>query len=507
MSMKKILMAAAAVTALTAGVANAATLDLTNSTIGSTNLAQAGGTSSTTVSEPYTIASELNAPGSIPSVLQFVPTGSIAAGTYLVTWTISGGTFDTTSVVYSGVQTVLATVTAQTTSPSTGSATSLTGIFSSTNTPTSFKVAVPIITGTGKSPVVITGSITTQQGVAVDGGAIAAQTVIDYRAGLKLQSTNRTATLALSTFKQFYGWDASATPAANTSSKISNAVIATAVGYAANDNPTAASDGRTSDFVWAAPGTAGAVGTKVSGNVGTLVSSSSITISGSFSAFQPVLASASPTGGVTTDYAFTNTQSPTTLGTGSMTLTGTQSSAFNAGTAVIGLLPLDSTALVAGSESTYSITATPSAQTGYTAQTYAAKSLGSVVFEGTTINAPWVGDGTNGINTTIRLNNQSATAAIPYVQVKLISPFTTGTSGSVASTATCSVGAVPAGGELLITSEKLQACFGNFKRADVTVTLGAGVATGVTAKMRTTAVNGTVSEVTLGKGSGTALAF
>jgi hypothetical protein len=75
----------------------------------------------------------------------------------------------------------------------------------------------------------------------------------------------------------------------------------------------------------------------------------------------------------------------------------------------------------------------------------------------------------------------------------------------VVSTANCTVGTVPASGELLISSATLQACFGDFKRADVTVVVGSTSLSTVTAKARTTSVNGTVSEVTLGKGSGNAL--
>jgi len=146
----------------------------------------------------------------------------------------------------------------------------------------------------------------------------------------------------------------------------------------------------------------------------------------------------------------------------------------------------------------------PTLATGYTAVSYSTKTLGKLTYEGTSIYAPWVGDGTNGISYTIRLSNSSATA-IPFVQALLTSPYTTGTSGTVASTANCSVGTVPAAGELLVSSATLQACFGNFKRADVTLIVGSAAApAATTAKMRATAVNGTVSEVTLGTGAAAA---
>jgi len=498
--MKKILMTAVAVSALSAGAASAASLSSSLSTIGGQALTLTTGTY-----EPFTIANEVDAPGELVAALAFVPsTTGIINGTYNVTFNVSGGTFNTTGSVTPIVATVVNTNATPATATCTISSVTTTAIVAQCVTPGSdavakFTLAAGIATGVAKAPVYISGSIATTTGTAVDGGAIASVQVVDYRTGYKTKATARNAALLLTTFKKMRevvttgsatAIGSVATVAAGAG--LNNMQIASAAGFDLNTNPLS---GAAADLVYQATGTTLSL---------TNITAISATVAGNLSVLQPVFASTF-TSGTSTDFSFTDTQSPATVGTGSVVLSANNLTAFKAGSGVVGV---EQNAAIAAAipESGYTLSMTPTLASGYTAQSYSTKTIGSLSYEGTAIYAPWIGDGSNGISTTIRLNNQGTTA-IPFVQAKLTSPFTTGTSGTVASTATCTLGTVPASGELLITSATLQACFGNFKRADVTIVLGATAATGVTAKARTTAVNGTVSEITLGKGNNVALTF
>ncbi len=477
MSMKKILMAAAAVTALTAGVANAAKLDISStgskvSTVFLDNLTSA----TTGVAEAYSLPSELvqSSTDQINAKLVFAPSaGAIPAGTYNVTWNVSGGTFASAVPAFTGVDAAGATATVVGALVSQTS-TSITATYTVTGTSTvaGFIMTQPILVGTAKTPVSVSGNIATQGGTAIDGGAIAAQTIIDYRPGYKIQATAANPKLSLnSSFKAFTG------PA-------TSANIATAFGIVPNINPAPTvsnTDTLYKDYV------AGVLDTAP-------ITSAKLTVSGATSTWKLQL---QDTGGTPQIVgADTGTTDTITVNTGAAF------TAFKAGSAIVSLA--QKTTPEVGAESAYSVaTVVTVAPTGniITAPTLSPKTLGSVTYEGTSIYAPWVGDGTNGISYTIRLSNSSATTAIPFVQARLTSPFVTGTSGTVASTATCTVGTVPASGELLVSSATLQACFGNFKRADVTLIVGSSAApAATTAKMRATAVNGTVSEVMLGKG-------
>jgi len=488
MSMKKILMTAVAVSALSAGAASAASLS-TASTIGTVSLSNGAATPAI---EPYTIASEVDAPGSAVGVLTFVPTGTIAAGTYKVTWNITGGTFGAVTSV-AGVDSAAA---ATTCTVSTSSTTSIVALCTPAANVATLTLTVPIATGTAKTSVVVSGNLTNTSDVAVDGGAITGVTVIDYRAGLKTQATAYNAKLNISGgFKKFAGTASGGVAA----TAIDNVEIGGGVGFARNDDSAATPLGGSYDRVY------------VDG-AATRISPASIqaitaTVTGTLGVLKPVFASAISAGGSgTTNNTFTDAQSPATTGSGTATLSAGNLAAFIAipATGKVGLAQVAATA-AAIAESSYTISMVPTLATGYTAVSYSTKTLGKLTYEGTSIYAPWVGDGTNGISYTIRLSNSSASTAIPFVQALLTSPFTTGTSGTVASTANCSVGTVPAAGELLVTSATLQACFGNFKRADVTLIVGSAAApAATTAKMRATAVNGTVSEVTLGTGAAAA---
>jgi len=482
--MKKILMTAVAVSALSAGAASAASLSAA-STIGGIAL-----THPTASYEPYTIASEVDAPGSATAALTFVPTGTIAAGTYKVTWNITGGTFGAVTSV-AGVDSLAAAVTC---TVSTSSTTSIVALCTPAANVATLTLTVPIATGTAKTSVVVSGNLTNTSDVAVDGGAISGVTVIDYRAGLKTQATPYNATLNLTSFKKFAG-----TNSAGVATAIDNYEIAGGVGFARNDDVSATPLGGAYDRVYV-DGAATRIATSS-------IQSVTSTVTGTLGVLKVVYASALTSGGTgTTNIVFTDAQYRATTGSGVATLSANNLTAVINGTGKVGLAQVASTA-VSVAESSYTISMVPTLATGYTASSYSTKTLGRLTYEGTSFLAPWIGDGANGINYTVRLANRTTTA-IPYVQVTLLNPYTTGTSGSVASTAACSVGSIPASGELLIQSSTLSACFGAFKRSDVTITAGSTSGTlnaNLTAKVRATAVNGTVSEVTLGAGTNTAL--
>jgi len=477
--MKKILMTAVAVSALSAGAASAATLS-NASTINTVSLVKTG---SATSYEAYTIASETNAPGNATAVLTFAPSATgIAAGAYVVTWNVTGGTFGTvTSVTGDDASTV--GLTDQVCTISSATTTSVAALCTSTAAVNSYTLTVPIALGTAKASVAISGSIKTQGGLDIDGGAITGGTVVDYRSGMKAKATAVNATLSLaSSFKKF----------AETAD-IANTRIATGFGLTANNSATVASD-----IVFLAPGNAlDAV------DIAAITSAASVTVAGALTSFSPVLGSATG-GGATVDWTFTDAQSPATAGTGNMTVTGNNLAALAAGTAVVGLKQASAVTSVAGTQSGYTATIIPTVGAGYTAQSYAAVALGTVSYAGVSFLAPWVGDGSNGITYTIRVGNRGTTA-LPYATATLVNPTTAGTTGT-ASDGICNLGTVPASGELLVTSSTLASCFGAFKRSDVTITIGAGAAIGnVTAKMRASAA-GIVSDVTLGGGATVAIA-
>jgi len=104
---------------------------------------------------------------------------------------------------------------------------------------------------------------------------------------------------------------------------------------------------------------------------------------------------------------------------------------------------------------------------------------------------------------TIRLANRTTTP-IGSVKVSLMNPETTGTSGTVVSSAACEVGPIPASKELLITETTLKTCFGAFKRSDVKV-LFQGAYTDITAKLRTVA-GGVTTYIPMGNGTDAAKA-
>ena len=469
MTMKKILMAAVAVSVLTASAASAASISTAagGTTFAGVNLVPTAGT----VPEAYTIANEVNLTTTTAGTLALTvePTAPIGVGNYLVTFNITGGTFDTTGVTGTNLVPTGGTSTVPSTSTITATSVSFLWNVTAVATPVSKLVlTIPVKTGTTRTPIAVSGSIVTQLGlVAVDGGAIAPVTIVDYRDGITFAATPVNQTLSLaSSFKKFY--------VASPGPDLTEANIASGVKFALNTGANA------TDVVYK-----NATGTVLAT---TDVSTAVLTLAGDTSAFDFKIGALTGVGTQGADAVAT----PNVI---TAAAAGVPLGALQGAGAFLTLA--QKATAVSGNASAYSVTPVITMPAGLTPLTFASKALGSVSLEGTNFIASWVGDNSNGINYSIRLGNKSATA-VSSVTVALLNPYTTGTSGSVASTATCSVGPLPASGELVITSATLTGCFGAFKRSDVRITIQ-GLSSVMTAKMRTVAA-GVVTEQTLGNG-------
>ncbi len=453
MSIKKILMTAVAVSALSAGAASAATISNT-STVSGRDLAPAVGTAV----DSYTLASEIvtTAATTATSVLVISPTTAttISAGNYIVTYNITGGTFTTAGVTTASLAVnglnVVSSVNTVSASSISFNVTVGSGLYLTSATLTNL-----VKLGVAKSDVSISGSITTADGASVDGGTIAAKKIIDYRPAFVFDGTavDRTLTIA-SGFEDF-------------SVGVTTANIGTGIGFDVNTGTDV------DDVVMIS---AGAVGVAAAT---TDLTAAVLTLTGDVSSFD-----ADANGTVPDD----DTTNVFTLGAGDL-------ADLQAQTLTVGLTQQDTP--VAGNASDYSLGVEVEMGAGYTAPTFASIPLGSVALEGTNFFAAWVGDGTNGITYTIRLGNRTATA-VTGVSVALLNSL------NDTDETTCVVGTLPASGELLITSASLNACFGNFGRADLRITVQAAD-TGVTAKMRSVSA-GVINEQSLGGGTTTAQA-
>jgi len=570
--MKKILMAAVAVTALTAGSASALTINTTITPSAGAGSAQVvGGTkignqfitptalqaTAGMKSDPVTIASEtlLTTQSTLSAVIRLNTTESLPAGArYVVTYRITGGTFVTDSVastdlavqgsssavnaivrlqtayldayyaslggayslayatganriaIDAAVATDLASATPATVTTAQTRVATATGLgyaagnFSIPNgasvstgsvTPTAVQFVFQagtapttgitwtsqgIVPSADKSGVSITAEVSTEanQALLIDGGATASLPVVDFRTGLAFKATAAAQTLSIASgFKKF--GTAAATAAADTTS----AAVGTDIGFALA-GPAITGDSGDGVFKIAS-GTATAIAT-------TDVTAASLTVGGSLAAFDARVGTSTTAQLADVTTGSTGALNPTNLG------------ALQGKTAKITLQ--QKATPVVGSEVTYTVKPTDVVlSTGLLAGTYSAKTIGKVSFEGVNFYGAWLTDGAgaSGFKNTIRLGNKSV-ADITSVKVSLINPYVPGTSGTVASTATCEVGPLKASSELLVTSAKLYTCFGAFGRSDVQITIQ-GNKSDLSAKMRLTSPDGSAADTTLGSGT------
>jgi len=160
------------------------------------------------------------------------------------------------------------------------------------------------------------------------------------------------------------------------------------------------------------------------------------------------------------------------------------------------------------STKTFSATVTPALATNTLVTTPLAVThdLETIGLQGTNFIAPWVGGSQAATKSVIRLSNSSGVASGP-VSIRLnnglarAAGVTTGPGSPVASV-TCSTSfTIPATGDLQIGQGELNACFGDFLRGDLQITVQSA-ATSLTAKMRQVQTDGTQFETTLGRFSG-----
>jgi len=457
MSMKKILMAAVAVTALTAGSANALSIVAANTYVGAATTPTTLTPTAPTASYPYeafTIANEynLNSATLVPVKITASLTNPLAASTsYIVTYTVTGGTFDTPSVTDVAVQATAGAAAGTNYAAAGGVLANVSAIqqgpVNSSTAATSVAFVVPVGSATTAQAISWAAKIkpnTTKEGVsvsvnvaylnsptiAIEGGATLPVPVIDFRSGLTFATptaVNATLTNA-SGFKKF----------SSAAGDVLTSTIGTGIKFSVVASDFGANDAIHKEFNAAAATNAPITTADIL--------TAALTISGDLTVQKAILGASQAADAAANPNVITANSTNLALIQAS---TGTSLTLATAGTA-------------AGIESAYSITPVITLGSNLLPLTYSAKKLGEAIYEGTTINAPWVGDGSNGINYLIRIANKSSSAAVTSVNAFLLNPFgVVAAGGTVLQTAACPMGSIAAKGELLVDSAKLAACFGD----------------------------------------------
>ncbi len=472
MTMKKILMAAVAVSALTAGAASAASIS--SAKVSSITVYNAAATPAAT---PYKIANETKfgtaglatttTSGENVTVSK-VDTGPLGVGNYTVSYTLSGpagfnssvgnadlttdvtGTCVVSSVVASGGGAGAATISYAVTISGTCSTTA----GDANQGPQLFTLNAPLkVTGLGD---VTVSSAFTSGGTSIDNGAATARTLITNAAGFTVSAAADTTTTQ---------WLLAGTPAYTALS--ADVTIGTFT-------VAPVTTGTTGPFVLAT----GAATSKVD-NVAQAITSTAVV-----------------TGDVT-NLAIEINAVATTKNAAKTTST---LASIASGTKPITVVSGSPTA--SQGQTTYSLALTPAtASVSYTAPAAITQALQSVTLEGTNFLAPWIAGSQSGSSSSqIRISNNGATAA-GAVTLMLKSP--TYNSGTTAGATSCSsttlskLASISAGGELVLSTDDLTTCFGAFKRGDVVVTIQAPE-DDLTAKARLTTTAGAISEISLG---------
>lgn len=206
--------------------------------------------------------------------------------------------------------------------------------------------------------------------------------------------------------------------------------------------------------------------------------------------------------------AGTSLVAPTRSGnTATFTLNNANADLFSGGTVDLRLIQTgtaaDQAALATGQLTT---AWTPIYAAGFTAPTSAATvNSGVVTLDGTNFIAPWFSGSQAQTQSQLRLSNTSARPATAHVRITSLR-FGPGGSNFYAGTHACATGpfTVPAGNELIVDTAKITACFGDFARGDLLVTVEAEQGE-ITAKVRNTSVNGNF-ETSLGRYDGGSVA-
>ena len=147
--------------------------------------------------------------------------------------------------------------------------------------------------------------------------------------------------------------------------------------------------------------------------------------------------------------------------------------------------------------SNYNATINYTLAAGFAPQPAANGAFEAIEREGANFIAPWAGGSQGGSQTVVRLSGTGA--ATGPVRVTLTNGVASG--GVAVADSTCTLGGVPANGDLVIGQPQLTACFGGFLRGDLLITVE-GAPASLTAKMRNTTAGGDIFETSLGRYSG-----
>lgn len=435
---KKVLLNAAA-TMVLAGAAHAAVI--TSPSVGAETLS---GTAT------YALATEAaftsNAPTGTITLPIEIETGNLPSGNILLNVSLTNALFDGTvagtavdATGCSGTGTVSAVISSGGTT-ATGSVTFVLSGAQICGDGDLIEVELPI-RATGAGNIAATAGFTTEGGVPVDGAAKTrnlVSLVSAFEPVVVADTTASTLTLA-SGFKAFSG----------------NNVLG---GVGVRLRPNTFRDLSGSNLA-----------------VDTDVASIAVTVSGDFSGFGTATGSASLQVGGAAATISGSSASITLTGTAASTAVTTGTSGAT-GLASVTIVPSVAPTAVVLNASAYSASVTGTFVTGSsysTATESASGALGSVVRQGTTILLPWTSSQTNaavtGSNNIVRIGNRT-NAPIAGVFARVVNSSASG----FANSSLVPLGVtIPAGGELLLTSETLQAALGDFARGDIEVVIEA----------------------------------
>jgi hypothetical protein len=503
MSMKKILMAAAAVTALTAGSANAASI--TSAQVSGVNLTQA---TQTAAAKSYVLADSV--------VLATAANVTTATGNTVKAKLGTAGYF-----APGPIQT---TYTATYTLSGTGNP-----VFTTT-TPTATLTAMPAVTIAG-----VTVTCTPPTVSAVGGGASGSNsvtfafTMLPGTGGSACNNQNSPTEFVVDApFKltsvgsvtASIGFKVASTEAAYDGAAATYPLVITASPY------TVAVTADTVPTVMAlTAGSAGYVSLKTStdnsfdSNIGKLTAAAATAPANAENnrIYQDLTGGTTALPAITADVALIATSGNFSvivpkIGTSTTgVVSPTNSSSFTdkgqtlaADTSVSVSIATNNTTQINSAQS-YTATVTPKLAANTTLTTPAAigpVALQTINLEGINFIAPWIAGSQSPSNVLIRIANNSGTDA-GAITLNLKSPiYNTGTAPTVAPTACTSaklpaLAKIAAGTELVLGATELTTCFGDFKRGDLLITAQAPK-DNLTAKARLTTASGQVSEISLG---------
>jgi hypothetical protein len=495
MSMKKILMAAVAASAISAA-GSAGAITLNGTTVGTTPQLVVTGTQATDL-EPYYLATEYKyatMPTGTVKLVAAVTTGELASGQYLVSFVIKGaGSFDTgaattANLVYEGTPVGATTAVV---SEATANLVSFFVTVGAADKITAVNFTAPIKMSSignviAQSKVQFAANL---DNLTVDGKSASDEMVIikpikSFYAKIgDTPATNATAS-TFSDFRQFL-------PGANVASTLQTATIGSIIYdmYV----PTALRDGYDAAGGVVFNSLSGVISSANTSDQADLVAGATATFGGTTGATESLVLGTNATDDIQLDID----EAIATSARGATDLTTTVAPVAGTSYFVQANTTSSATAGARLADSGYTAMAKPKLNTTTHNQPAAADEirLGTIGYEGVTINAAWIGDGTNGFDYRIRVGNQ-ATTPLGEVKVILVNPTATPT-----LTTYKVVPNVAPLGELIITSAQLKAALGAFGRSDLKVVVQ-GSEDNISAKLRV--INGTtgiVNEQTLGFGA------